>query len=63
MENKIKEIRLRQGYTQEALAEKADVSVKQLQRIEIGKADARISTLESIAIALNVTIGSLLKEK
>lgn len=58
IENKIKKLRLAQSISQEQLAEKAQVSVRTIQRLEAG-ADASISTLNLVAGALGVEVGDL----
>lgn len=50
----IKTLRLKKGITQEELAEKTDISVRTIQRIENGDVDPRAYTLQSIAAALDV---------
>lgn len=59
---KVKNARQKLGITQEELAEAIKTSYKYIQRIE-GKTppDIRLSTIERIAKALNVTIPQLLK--
>lgn len=51
---KIKEIRLQNGLTQEVLAEKTNISTRTIQRIENNEVDPRAYTLEKIANALEV---------
>lgn len=53
---KIKQVRTHKGFSQEKLAEKANLSLRTIQRVENGKTDARGDTLVRIANALNVTI-------
>lgn len=50
----IRELRLKKGMTQEALAEKTEVSARTIQRIENGEVDPRAYTLQMIAKALDV---------
>lgn len=50
----IRELRLKKGITQEDLAEKTDISVRTIQRIESGEVDPRAYTLQAIATALEV---------
>ncbi len=50
----IKELRLKKGLTQEELAEKTDISVRTIQRIENGEVDPRLYTLQSIASVLDI---------
>jgi len=49
--------------TQERLAEKADLSVHYLSRIETGGATPTLESLERIATALKVPIGELFRPK
>ena len=41
--------------TQEQLAEKADISWRQLQRIEKNEGETRVQTLKKLVNALNIT--------
>ncbi len=50
----IRELRINKGMTQEELADKTDVSVRTIQRIENGEVDPRAYTLQMIAKALEV---------
>ena len=56
--NKVKKLRLAQHLSQEQLAEKANVSVRTIQRLEAGK-DVSASTLNLIANALGVSVEKL----
>lgn len=58
VKNKIKELRAACHLSQEQLAEKAQVSVRTIQRLEAGD-DASISTLNLVAGALGVEVGDL----
>ena len=58
----IKELRIKKGLTQEELAERTEVSVRTIQRIENGDVDPRAYTLQMIAKALEVDF-SLFVEK
>lgn len=51
---KIREIRLSSNYTQEALAEKLNISAKSLSQIELGNNFVSADTLDSICSILNV---------
>lgn len=53
---KIKQIRTQKGLSQEKLAEKTNLSLRTIQRVENGKSDPRGNTIIRIAEALNVTI-------
>lgn len=58
VKNEIKKLRLAKHLSQEQLAEKAQVSVRTIQRLEAGD-DASISTLNLVAGALGVEVGQL----
>lgn len=51
---RIKELRLKKGMTQEGLAEKTRISVRSIQRIETGKVGPRAYSLHAITSALGV---------
>ncbi len=59
---KIKELRKKRGYTQQELADAADLEYKYIQRIE-GKnpPNLGIETLEKIAKAFKTPLSSLIK--
>jgi transcriptional regulator with XRE-family HTH domain len=57
---RLKQIREQRGLTQEQLAEKAGVSRAYLARLEIGRHDPPLSTVEKLAKALKVKLGKLL---
>lgn len=57
---KLKYKRLQKGYTQETLAEIIDVHEKYIGKIETGKQNITIKTLNRIANALEIDIHSLL---
>ncbi len=48
--------RIEHGWSQDKLAEVADISRRQVSQIECGKVDMRVSTLEKIARALGERI-------
>lgn len=50
----IKENRIKMNLTQEELAEKLEISTRQLQRIEKNEEATRISTLKRIIKILNI---------
>ena len=52
---KIKSMRLSKGYTQEKLAEMADISQKALSSIEIGENFVTAETLDKLLNALEIT--------
>ena len=53
---KIKELRINKSMTQEDLADKTDLSVRTIQRIENGEVDPRMYTLSVIAKALEIEV-------
>lgn len=53
---RIKEIRKARGWTQERLAEKAELSPRYLSRLEVGRQSASIETLARLAQALDVEL-------
>jgi transcriptional regulator with XRE-family HTH domain len=58
---RIKALRARRKLTQAELAERAGISHGYLARLETGRQDPTITTLEKLAKALKVPIGKLLK--
>ena len=60
---KIKQLRKQVGYSQEKLAEKAEVSLRTIQRLENGKTDPRGDTIIRIAKALDVSLDDLIDWK
>jgi transcriptional regulator with XRE-family HTH domain len=60
---KIKELRIKKGLTQEELAERTNLSVRTIQRIESGDVDPRTYTLNLLAEALDVELETLTTEK
>jgi len=56
---RIRALRLRRGLTQEALCERAGISLDAVCRIEAGSRVPTIETLDKIAEALGVSLGSL----
>jgi len=61
MAEKLKALRERRGLTQEQLSEKSGVSRSYLARLETGRQDPTLSTLEKLAKALGVKVGRLLE--
>jgi transcriptional regulator with XRE-family HTH domain len=58
---RLKRLRVRQGLTQEAFAERAGISYKYYQQVEAGrKRELRLSTLERIAAAYGIGVHELL---
>lgn len=51
---KLKELRAQKGMSQEELANEADVSISQVQRIEYGDANPTLATIKVLADALNI---------
>ena len=58
---RIKAFRAKRRITQAELAERAGISHGYLARLETGRQDPTITTLEKLAKALKVPIGRLLK--
>ncbi len=58
---RLKALRIKRGMSQEALAKKAGISRGYLLRLEAGRQDPSLSTLTSLAKALKVNVGDLLK--
>ncbi|MEM9849780.1 MAG: helix-turn-helix domain-containing protein [Bacteroidota bacterium] len=56
----VKQIRTKLGYTQAALAEKANLSIRTIQRIESGKSIPKGYTLNALSVALEVEKEELL---
>lgn len=56
-----KEYRKNLGFTQEKLAELLDISPRQLQRIETGKAETSLKTLKKLIKILNISDDDILK--
>ena len=54
----LKQLRIQKGLSQEALAEKSNISVRTLQRIENGK-NANMTTLTTLAGVLEVDVETL----
>ena len=54
--NKLRELRKAKGYTQQALAEKANIDEKHLSRVENGKYFPTYATLNKLLNALGVSI-------
>ena len=53
-DNMIRENRLKKRLTQEQLAEKVDISWRQLQRIEKNEEETRVQTLKKLVKALDI---------
>ena len=57
----IKEYRIKRNYTLEKLAEKCDISWRNLQRIENGKSKPSLLTLKKLVVVLNISDDDLAK--
>ena len=55
----VRRLRLERGITQEQLAEKAELSLTVIQKIEAGQSGSRTETLIRIALVLNVSLDFL----
>jgi transcriptional regulator with XRE-family HTH domain len=60
---RIREVRTRQGLSQEGLANEADIPLSQIGRIERGENNPTVSTLYVIAQALQVNLTELVDFK
>lgn len=58
--DRVKRFRIRRDLNQEELAERADVSIDTIRRLEQGRGGARLATYEKLASALDVELGLLL---
>lgn len=56
---KIRHLRKSKNISQETLSEMAEISPRQMIRIELGQSLPTLENLEKIALALNVTVQSL----
>ena len=54
--------RVRAGLTQERLAEKAELDLRFLQRVERGKTNLSVAVIVALADALGVAAGSLFRK-
>lgn len=62
--HRLRELRLAQGFTKEKFCEGDEVlSVRQLTRIETGKSQPKLETLEHLARRLNISLSELLGER
>jgi transcriptional regulator with XRE-family HTH domain len=61
MAARLKTLRERRGMTQEQLAKKSGVGRSHLARLETGRQDPTLSTIEKLAKALGVKVGRLLE--
>lgn len=60
---RIRELRIQKGLSQQKLCDEADVPLSQIGRIELGKNNPTISTLFVIAEALGVSLKDLVDVK
>ena len=60
---RIREFRIRAGFSQEELANEADIPLSQIGRIERGEINSTISSLYVIAQALGIDLKTLLDFK
>lgn len=60
--HRIRELREEKGLTQVRLAVAADMNPATLNRIEMGKANPNLKTLERLADALDITVSRLLED-
>jgi transcriptional regulator with XRE-family HTH domain len=58
---KLKRLRKAKGWTQQALAQRAQVSLGYLARLETGHYDPKLSTLRKLAKALGVPVTELVR--
>ena len=56
LEERIKELRIGEGYTQNKLAEWAGVSQTHLRRVELGEADITVNHLRLVCDALGISL-------
>jgi transcriptional regulator with XRE-family HTH domain len=60
--NRLKALRIRRALTQEELAQRAGLSKNAVNRLEVDKAEPRMSTLRKLAKALDVDPAELIEE-
>lgn len=58
---RLKELREEKGLTQEELAKRAEVSRAYLSRLEMGRHDPPLSTVQKLATALRVKVAKLVE--
>ena len=58
--NRIRQARLKKGFTQEVLAEKLDMSAEYCSKIECGKAKVNLERLSQISVILDTEIEYLI---
>ena len=57
---RLKQLRTAKGWTLEALANECDLELSQIHRIEQGKINPTLSTIQAIAKGFNLSIAELL---
>ena len=60
--NKLKTIRTSKGFTLEQLAFEADIELSQVHRVEKGKINPTLTTLNALAKGLGITLAELVGE-
>jgi len=60
---KLRELRTSKGYSLRALAERCDLNVNTLSMVENGKTSPSVSTLQQLAMGLNVSIAEFFDEQ
>jgi transcriptional regulator with XRE-family HTH domain len=58
---RLKKLRMAQGFSQEALANKARITREYVNKLEAGRYDPTISVVQRLAKALKVAVAELLK--
>lgn len=61
--NKVKQLRVQKGMSQDDLSALSGIDRPQISKIEQGKINATLETIEKIAIALNANTSELLDNK
>lgn len=61
--NKLKELRDLKGLTLQELAFEADMEISQVHRVEKGKINPTLTTLNALAKGLGITLAELVGEK
>jgi transcriptional regulator with XRE-family HTH domain len=59
---RVRSLRRARGWTLEALAERADLDLKHLQKIEAGSLNVTLVTIVRISTGLGVSLGQLFEE-
>ena len=59
----LRDARERLGLTQEQVSDRSGVQAGEVSRIERGKRDPKVSTLEKLAAAVEVEPGELLRQR